>query len=75
MKEAGAVLDGGSGVSCESEKLAANLGAQFDGTQVVSTVRNSGSEAKVADGREMPIQKQTRLAHMTVLTPCGHPLR
>ena len=58
---------------CVSEKLAAKLGAHFDGTQVVYSMRR-GARARVADGREMSIQEQTRVMHVTVLTR-GHPWR
>lgn len=64
----GAVLESGSRVSCESEKLAARLKAHFDETQILSSVRKS-AKAKVADGREMSIQDQTLLVDETVLTP------
>lgn len=64
----GAVLDSGSTVSCASEKLAAKLGAYFDGIRVVHPSRKSPRD-RVADGREVPIQEQTRFVSVTVRTP------
>ena len=62
------MLDSGAGVSCISEKMAADLGAHFEGTRIVYPMTKT-AKARVADGRELAIKNQTRRMNVTILTP------
>lgn len=66
--EVRAVHDSAAGVSCICEKMAAEIGAHFEGTRNIYPMRRT-TKARVAYGRELVIKQRTRRVSATILTP------
>ena len=65
----GTVLDSGAGISCVSEVTVCALQRQFPGVDVVQPYGGEQHQVVLADGRAVPIERQTCSLTAAIMTP------
>ena len=64
----GTVVDSGAGISCVSEAIACALQKRFPGVDVVQPYGSEQHQVVLADGRAVPIERQTCSLTATIIT-------
>ena len=65
----GTILDSGAGISCVSEVTVCALQKRFPGVDVVQPYDGEQHQVVLADGRAVPIERQTFSLMATIMTP------